>query len=415
MTLPMLVNLALKTIQSWKYELAPSVSESITSPYVLVSLGKSAERMYINLQKQLGDAERAIVAGPYPYKSIHTPDSKTLFLKTDHPVPREHSFNAAKAIAKLLRELPTSIPILFAVSGGSSASLASPKPPLSLSDLTHLNSLLLNSGLDIQELNQIRIFFSAIKGGQLLKLLPDPKNYIGALVSDVPGDDLNIIGSGPTVPQNVQKSTVKRLLAPFWDKLPSAIRAYWDDFHDIDTFEFPDNNHLIASPKMLSEKVCEAIERASSLKPKVGTFGGEVSAAASLLIQDLKKGSDKEILIRYGESTVSVAAGGKGGRNQDLAIRCLLEAERQCMKDVFVACIGTDGVDGPTDAAGAWLSSEMLEHARSRDISPETYLQASNSYHFFESLGFGHIKCGPTGHNFMDLIILAKNLNPEYA
>ena len=387
---------------SLQHRLSELISPTENRDYLVVTIGKAAEFLFSECEKVFGNSiKKGLVLSPYPAKKAIS--KRADFYQTDHPIPGKNSAKATAILIEALSDCSPQTLVIFGVSGGSSASLALPKEGLKLEDLSDLNTFFMRAGLPISTMNTIRSAVSDVKGGQLLSFLPSHCDYVGFHISDVPGDDLSVIGSGPTVPNKIDVHHVLEILNSVkgWpEKVEGFLRT---QFTGLDTTSYPDNNHLALSPKIFAENVAHLLNN-KGLKPrKLKELRGNVAEVSQQILENLPKSG--EVDIYFGETTVDVIGKGKGGRNQDLALRLGEKFYRDNLPYTAI-CFGTDGVDGPTDAAGAWCSAELIDEALEKNLDPNEFLANSDSYHFFQNLGKGHLITGPTGHNLMDILIV---------
>lgn len=321
-----------------------------------------------------------------------------------HPIPTEKSINAAMKMIDFLKKCNNDDFIIFLLSGGSSALIELPKKPLTINDIKDTTEILLHAGLNIEELNFIRKRLSTIKGGKLNKYIKC--SGLVLVLSDVIGDRLESIGSAPLYYKKetfdmmslLNKYNLKEKLSK------KVLDALVDKEEEIENL-LP---HFIIGNNMTALKAAEDRARCYGLNSQIltSTLKGEASQAgifiASIGNFQSKEGNFNKLFIFGGEPTVTVKGNGLGGRNQELALAALKEIEDN---NIFVAAYGTDGIDGPTDAAGAIVNHELLIKAKEMSLSIEDYLYTNNSYNFFKKVG-GHIMLGHTGTNVCDIILL---------
>lgn len=341
--------------------------------------------------------------------------------KGSHPFPDHESISASYELLELARKIPAGEIVVFCLSGGASSMLCIPPEGIEIDELAEVYKLLLNSGASIHEINIVRKHLCMLKGGQLAQALHHT-NLITLIESDVPGNDLETIGSAPTICDSSTFKDAFQVLKRYqlWNKVPHSVRIHIAKGMSGDIPETPKpgiNDHSNHTVKLISE----ASFLANSIAGMLSKEGYNTWVAESAYNDDVRKVSkmicSKAIsvlsksesiqkpaaLIFYGESTVEVKGNGKGGRNQELALISAISIEGQ--HSISMLSIGTDGIDGPTDAAGAIIDSKTTLLARKKKISPEEYLQNNDSYHFHEKMNT-LIKIGPTGKNLMDLQVI---------
>lgn len=393
-------------------------------PVWVLAAGKASQKMVLNLEKNLGSR---IQDGMLI--SNQSPDPEIRFVqqfKASHPYPDESCWSASLELLELAREIPAGETVVFCISGGASSLLCIPAGEIEVDELAETYKILLNSGAPIHHMNMIRKHLSAIKGGQLALALVHTK-LITLAISDVPGDDSEVIGSGPTLPDSTTFEDVYRISKyhGIWDEYPLSVRT-----HLMDGLEglIPDTpkpgedehpNHqvqMISTARLLAEQCASKLEEHGYLTHIDDNAYSEDSRkvskkmcteAISVLSKD-KPVKKPAALLYYGESTVNVTGEGKGGRNQELALASAISIEGQ--HAISMMSLATDGVDGPTDAAGAIIDSKTTLNARKKGLDPEACLQNNDSYSFFKETG-ELIKTGPTGNNLMDLQIFLVEKN----
>ena len=341
-----------------------------------------------------------------------------------HPYPDIETVSASYELREVARRIPTGDTVVFCLSGGASSLLAIPPYGIEVEELAATYEILLESGAPIQEMNIVRKHLCELKGGQLAEELRHT-NLITLIISDVPGDVFSTIGSGPTIPD---PSTFKEAVAilktyNLWGKLPQSVRIHFELGHAGDIPDTPKPgiddhpNHqiyLLNSAQAFASTVKSHLEEAGlhcwvadeAYDEDINVVTKKMCSKAISVLRGDEGINKPTALIYFGESTVNVKGNGKGGRNQHLALSCALALEGQ--HDVTMLSIGTDGIDGPTDAAGAIIDSYTTLKARKAKLEPEKFLQDNDSYHFHEKMDT-LIRIGPTGNNLMDLQVLIIN------
>jgi glycerate 2-kinase len=334
-------------------------------------------------------------------------------IEAGHPVPDENSVCGAEALADLARRATEHDLVICLISGGGSALLTLPAPGLGLADLQALTGGLLRSGATINEMNTVRKHCSGIKGGQLARLVA-PATLVTLVLSDVVGDPLDVIASGPTVPDPTTVADARAVLERYG--------APWD-LEESQGFEFLETpkpgdpafervQYVVVGSNRLA--ALAAVERARQLgfnalllSTYVEGEAREVAKVAAALARGVRVHGDPlpppACLVWGGETTVTIRGEGKGGRNQELALAAALALDG--WPGTLVMALATDGTDGPTDAAGAVVTGETVARARALGLGPRAALAANDSYSFFEALG-DLIRTGPTGTNVNDLLFV---------
>jgi len=362
-------------------------------------------------------------------------DQSIRIIEAGHPVPDQRSVLAGKemlTLASQVREwerLGSKTLACVLISGGGSALLSAPPPGLSLKDNADVTRLLLACGATIHEINTVRKHLSRIKGGSLARAF-SPAQTLSLVLSDVMGDDLDVIASGPTVPDTSTWQDVKAIFDRFglFDALPEAVvRAINEGvsglrpetpkpgdaiFDSCSTMLVGTNFHAILEAerkgKELGYNTLVVGTRISGEAREIGkVFSGTVQ---DILLHGLPVVAPA-CIIAGGETTVSLRGKGKGGRNQEMALSvlkefaCFPQLLRAELGRVVFLSAGTDGNDGPTDAAGAFADAEAIGRAQALELSPSRFLAENDSYTFFEKAG-ALFKTGPTGTNVCDIQIL---------
>lgn len=343
-----------------------------------------------------------------------------------HPLPDEGSRRASGKVLELLAGADEKTLVLFLVSGGASALLASPAPGVTLADKNAVTSLLLGCGAAIGELNAVRKHLSAVKGGRLAAAA-FPAAQLTLAVSDVIGDRPDVMGSGPTVADSTTFADALAVIGKYGlrDRVPVRARQFLERGlagGESETLK-QDDPRLARSLFVVIGNNASALAGAQAKANAMG-WRSEISAApvqgeargaarslaaAALKTQAGLRPGEKLCLLSGGETTVSVLGRGRGGRNQELALAMALEiAGRQ---GIELLSAGSDGVDGPTDAAGAVVDGTTMAAAAALGLDAGTYLENNDSYSFFSELdrrggGKSLLKTGPTGTNVMDLQVI---------
>lgn len=398
---------------------------------IVTGFGKAGASMARGLEEALAGtvAEPLLAGGSVVVKRGQLDRvASVALLEASHPVPDVSSVTAAKAVLALARGADERTLAIVLISGGGSALLCAPARGISLEDKAATTSLLLGSGAPIQEVNCVRKHLSAVKGGRLAAAFA-PATVVSLILSDVIGDDLDAIASGPTAPDPTTwadaLAIVKRrgieaaLPSAVADLLRHGTAGGLDAPADTPKAEdpvFARTRNLLIGTNRLALMAAESKARDLGYSTLVLTsrLTGEAREAALMLL-----GIGKDIavsgfplrrpacLLVGGETTVTLRGKGKGGRNQEMAL-AFLAAMARAPKDsgglVFLAA-STDGSDGPTDAAGAFASTSLLGRARTAGLDPDAYLADNNSYAFFDKIS-GLLRTGPTNTNVCDLQIL---------
>lgn len=373
--------------------------------YIIVAVGKAAIPM----------AEEALLLlRPAPVTALIVtnyenarPVAGATVMASGHPVPDENGQKAGIAVADLLSSATVDDRVIALISGGGSALLPTPAPGLTLADKAAVNRLLLANGYEITEINLIRQQLSRLKGGGMLRLAA-PAPVSAFILSDVIGDDLRTIASGPTVAPLGSRVDARRLLEArgVWPKLPEAVRTYLSAPEDVTGSLPPARNILIGS----NRKSLEAVEAAAKGMNAViisDQLTGDVGDAAKKILRAAKAApaGQKHCLIFGGETTVTLRGKGLGGRNQELALRLALAAPGVLSRPWVFLSGGTDGRDGPTEAAGGLVDGGSAARMRAAGADPEALLADNDSNRALAASG-DLLVVGATGTNVADVQIM---------
>jgi glycerate 2-kinase len=384
----------------------------------VIAAGKAAAPMLAAGAAAMPASLRHLIgAGGEPVDSL---PSDARWHTTSHPVPDERSVAAAVDVIALARDAHEGDLLVVLLSGGASSFVALPAAGLTLSDKQNTSKRLLEMGAEIHELNTVRKHLSSIKGGWLAAA--HAGSVITLALSDVVGDDLSSIGSGPTVPDSTTFREALGVLDGHGGRnaFPAAVvdRLARGAAGEIAETPKPGDRRLAKSTARViggGRTAVEGARRAASSRGyKVHVVDrpviGEARHAAWELVQTASQivrgnAGGPLCVLSTGETTVRTSGSGKGGRNQECAL-AMARMLDTIGESVVAASVGTDGIDGPTDAAGAIVDSTTLARAEAADIGPpERYLEEHNSYIFFDELG-DLIRTGPTGTNVGDLQVI---------
>ncbi len=382
----------------------------------LVGAGKAAAGMAEACEEILGDriTDGAVIV-KYGYgKELH----RVKVFEAGHPIPDGAGVKGTKAVLRILKKAEKEDLVLCLVSGGGSSLLVGPPPGITLRQKQKTTNLLLGCGATIGEINIVRKHLSLVKGGRLAQLAA-PARMISLILSDVVGDRLESVASGPTVPsedyfqqaweilmkyrltQKIPLSARKRLTEGMAGRIPEN-PSYKDPvLGSIQNLVVGNNRTAMEAA---SQRARELHYRPFILSSFIEGESRDVARVHAAIAREvLASGhpiSSPACLISGGETTVTLHGKGKGGRNQEFVLAAALAIDG--LKEVVVLSGGTDGTDGPTDAAGAIADGESVRRARKKDIEPAIYLQENDSYHFFQKTG-SLLVTGPTYTNVMDL------------
>ncbi|MER0238909.1 DUF4147 domain-containing protein [Fulvimarina sp. MAC8] len=377
---------------------------------VLIAFGKAATQMAEAALPYVQDKLKAGVA-------VTTQDAARVIAGVDtyvggHPTPTEGSEKGAEAIEAAADSAEEGDLVLVLVSGGGSALLTAPAEGLTLEDKIAVNDALLGCGAPIDEINTVRRKLSRLKGGGLLKRAA-PARVLSLILSDVPGDDPKSVASGPSAPSSDAPEAALGIVERYGiqDKLPEAVLARLRETGDSQDFSSQDFETVIIGSNTLS---CDAAESAAEemgyLTDRVkGWLDGDVADAAKRLrelLNNHSSGGKPIAVIAGGETTVVLKGSGKGGRNQEMAMRFAMLAEDEPITGDWVFLSGgTDGRDGPTDAAGAIVDRETLGKMREAGLDPQSKLTDNDSNPALDAAD-ALVKTGATGTNVADIQVI---------
>lgn len=397
--------------------------KNIGNVYV-VGAGKASGAMAEALELVLGDL---IVDGVV---CVQKGTSKMFSLKkvrlfeTSHPVPTEDNVRGAEEVVRLVERAGEGDLVICLISGGGSAMLTLPAEGLELQDVQEVTALLLKSGADIGKINTVRRHLSRVKGGFLAKMAY-PALVVSLIVSDVVGDRLEDVASGPTAPDPTTFSDAIDVLKRYgvWEKCGERVRRrllLGAEGKVEETLKPGDpvfrnvRNILVAT----NRGACTAVAREAARRGvnsliltthmegearEVGCLAGGIVRSLALNGEPLRRPA---LIVMGGETTVTIHGdAGRGGRNQELALSAALKIAG--LEKVFVVSFGTDGVDGASYAAGAIVDGKTVERGVTRGVRAEEYLRRHDATSFFEEIGDGLIVTGPTGTNVNDVVMLA--------
>lgn len=385
----------------------------------VVGAGKAGASMSKAIEELLpGRINTGIVV----VKHDHLLPTRTIELvEAGHPLPDEDGTVGARRITELVRTATGEDLVICLLSGGGSALLPAPVPGITLAQKQEITELLLASGATINQINTIRKHISTIKGGQLARSV-SPATLITLILSDVIGDPLDVIASGPTVPDSdsfgdcwhiLDTFRLKEKIAePILSRFRRGMKGRLPETPKPGDPAFEKTQNLVIASNALALQAAAKKARQLQYNTMVlSTFiEGETREVAkvhaAILKEILKSGSPlprPACVLSGGETTVTIQGDGLGGRNQEFVLAAAIEIAG--MDNVVCFSAGTDGTDGPTDAAGAIADGATVSRARALSLDPQRALRNNDSYHFFDPLG-DLLRTGPTNTNVMDLRIM---------
>ena len=387
----------------------------------VVGFGKASYKMLRGVIERLGDKVRGGIVITHNPEWIGRYGNVEVVLG-NHPIPGTDTINSSIKLLNYIEENVSREDIVIVlISGGGSALFEKPLEPITLNDLSKLNELLLKSGADIYEINAVRKHVSSVKGGKLAKII-SPAKVIALIISDVVGDPLEAIASGPTAPDPTTFNDAYKILKRrgIWESIPQSVKEIITKGMKGEIEETPkpgdkvfENviNVIVASNVISLEAMArkarelgyEALILTSMMEGEAREVGKFLASIAKHIHKYGKYFKRPLAILLGGETTVTVKGEGIGGRNQELALSFSIHARG--LKDVVLASIGSDGKDGVSDAAGAIVDGETYSNALSMNLDPNDYLERNDSYTILSKLG-STIYTGPTGTNVNDLVVL---------
>lgn len=363
----------------------------------VIGAGKASARMAQAVERLLGKR----VSGGW----INVPDGSKARLRkvqlhpAGHPVPDQRGVEGARRIAEIASESGPRDLLICVISGGASALMPLPAPGITLAKKKAITRRLLASGATIHEINTVRKHLSAIKGGHLAALAASA-TVIALILSDVIGDDLSVIGSGPTVLDTTTLADAAAVLKRYGIPVPKLSETPKERVAAQNVIVGSNRQSIGAAAKKARELGYRTIVLSTTIDGETRDIARMHAAIAREMIAS---GGRQVCFLSGGETTVTIRGKGLGGRNQEFVLAAAIALEQTPGVTIFSG--GTDGIDGPTDAAGAVADASTLRRAAVLRLDAGQFLANNDSYHFFEKAG-GLVKTGPTGTNVMDVRIL---------
>jgi hydroxypyruvate reductase len=385
----------------------------------LVGAGKGAAPMARAVEKILkDDLSEGIIVVKYEHG---LPLSKTEVMEAGHPLPDANGHQAALKIISTLQPLTKDDLVIVVFSGGGSALLPAPAHRLSLADKQQTTRRLLECGATINELNAIRKHLSRVKGGRLAQAAY-PATMISLILSDVIGDPLDVIASGPTtgdestfndcldiinryeIRRQLPETVVEIINSGADGKIEETPKPGSVVFKNVQNIIVGGNRSALEAAKQQAESLgFSTLLLTSQLQGEAREVAQVIAAVGKEITTTQTPLQPPACILAGGETTVTLKGKGKGGRNQEFALAAALAIDG--WKKISILSAGTDGSDGPTDATGAFADGMTMEFARQMKMVPEAYLDNNDAYHFFDKLD-DLLKTGPTRTNVMDLVIM---------
>lgn len=375
----------------------------------MVAVGKAAVGMARAASDVCGEL---LAAGVVITKDGHVtgelPEQLNIF-EAAHPIPDERGVAATRVALDLLGDVQDGDVVLALISGGGSALLEAPRPPVTLADLAATTDRLLRAGAPIDDLNAVRAPLSLVKGGGLRRAAKHAR-FVTLLLSDVLGNDPRVIASGPTVRSAFTSASALSVLDRYGlrDRVPASVRtmlAAADDRDEQEGVSFAADVVMVVADNNAAIEAAAAAASGLGLRADIAWRGrqGEASALANAWLDRCQQApSDIDVVLGGGEATVTVRGGGVGGRNTEFALAAALAMRDRGLADWTVASLATDGQDGPTEVAGAIADALTPSRAAAAGCDPDQALRDNDSLRVFEAAG-GLVAPGPTGTNVNDL------------
>jgi hydroxypyruvate reductase len=385
----------------------------------LVGTGKASNSMALAVEEIFGDRiSKGVITTKYGHL---LPLKRTEIIEAGHPIPDQKGYEGAKKIQRLLKESGQKDLVIFLLSGGGSALLPFPVDGIELKEKQEATQLLLDCGADIKEINTIRKHISRMKGGWLAKWAY-PSTVIGFILSDVVGDPLDVIGSGPTVPDPSTFEEATEILKKYdlLNKISLSIQEHLQLGKEGKAEETPKPGDAIFE-KVYNMIIGSNIIALRAAEKEATSLGFNTLILSSSIVGETREAARfhtaiaKEVIssgnpipkpaciLSGGETTVTIKGNGLGGRNQEFALAGAIEISG--IEKVVLLSGGTDGSDGPTDATGAVADHATVRRAESMGLDPKVHLENNDAYPFFEKLG-DLLITGPTHTNVMDVRII---------
>src|SRR3989441_164641 len=387
---------------------------------IVIGAGKPSAKMAQVVEEILG---KHITGGLVVTKYGHAlPLQRIQLIEAGHPIPDAVGSRAVQQTRQLVSGLTSEDVVLVLISGGGSALWPAPAEGITLEEKQEVTSLLLRAGATIRELNAVRKHLSAMKGGQLARWAA-PARVISLIISDVIGDPIDFIASGPTAPDTTSFSDVLAIIQKYGVRVPQAVRERFQQGARGDIPETPKpgepvfknvDNYVIANNRLLVDAAAEKARELHFNTLLLGTevegeakdIGGFFAAVARETAGTGNPVKPPACILGAGETTVTVHGQGTGGRNQEMGLAWAISmASRPFSSQSCFASVATDGTDGPTGAAGGLVDPLTCSRAIELGLMPEKFLRSNDSSKFLKATG-DLIITGPTQTNLMDLQIL---------
>lgn len=368
---------------------------------VVIGAGKASAAMASGLERVLGDRiDHGFVivkrGGALPLRRIRC-------VEGGHPIPDATSAAATRELLSVVDAIRPQDTVFFLLSGGASSLLCLPVDALSFSDKTSVNQVLVNSGASIAEINTVRKHLSLVKGGRLRERCA-AGSFCTLAISDVIGDDPAIIGSGPSVPDETTPRDALAVIDAYGlrESVPKAVIEHLTRGERRPSSRTGSTYRVVCSNRVALEAAAAyAQSQGWAVQLVTDRMSGSTHEAAKNLVRTLREQAKPTVVLAGGETTLAVTGAGRGGRNQEFAVVAAMEL--QGVDNITLLAAGSDGTDGPTDAAGAYADGSFVSRARAANRDIDANLRSNDTYSLLDATGDLY-RTGPTGTNVMDLV-----------
>ncbi len=376
--------------------------------------------MSLEVERVLGDYITSGLVNVPDYGKPAPTGHRVKFNAANHPVPSASGLKGVETMMSMVDNLTRHDLVICLISGGGSALMPMPAEGVRLGEKQRVTRLLLDSGARIDEVNIVRKHLSGVKGGRLAERLY-PATVVSLMISDVVGDRIDAIASGPTAPDTTKYDDARKVLRKYtlWKKIPTSARRVIEKGVSGLLPETPKpgsdifrhvHNIIVGTGKDSCNGAARTLRKAgykililnTKLQGEARHVGASLANILSEMGRDKASPASSLAIVAGGETTVTLRGKGRGGRNQELVLSASIRIRG--LRNMVVAALETDGLDGPTVAAGAIADGNTVDRALRKGLDPEDCLEKNDSYHFFRELG-DLIITGPTGTNVSDVVV----------
>lgn len=374
---------------------------------IVIGAGKAAGSLALGLEKKLGDRiDDSCVIVKHGHR---VPLTRIRQIEAGHPIPDEQGVQATAELLRTIDGLTERDSVIVLLTGGASALMVAPAGGISLAEKAAATDMLLRSGASIEEINCVRKCLSQVKGGRLLDRI-GPASVLTLMISDIPSGDIGMVGSGPTIRNKGAQGDALDIFARYGleDRVPRAIRTCLERQRQRRPSgdAGPAASILLADSGTLVQAVHDvAVGKGVAVRDLDTAMTGSTHDAALAMAVELRAIAAQDrplLLVAAGETTLQVTGDGLGGRNQEYALVAALALEGE--DNVALLAAGTDGTDGPTNAAGAFADGRLVVRASAVGLDPREMLARNDSHRLFAATG-DLLTTGPTDTNVMDLVL----------